>query len=321
MLTSLLLLAFFVSLKSNLDLQDSYYYPSSTPSSFLLHAHLYHNEGYRQQNNRNEYNNSLTSFTFPTRQHNHPRSWSSSSSSSSSTSCLSPAISDDYAYDSEDEIIPSVTPIPQVHLARTTSERQQALHLLATSITQQGSTASYILLTHSSSLLLLFLILMITLRWTWTSTQEIRKPISASLAILLGGLVIAKLFGRKYAHRGRVVETDGWVAPRDEIVVATITRGALQEGNTDVHSLEPANVIPDDADDTNTMVIGVLILRYHPHEGKLSKKGKRVGRGWIRGWAVRHALYPPTRSVLTSQHCLLIINPSLRSIQPTTNKA
>jgi len=284
-------LAFFFSLKSNLSLQETYYSPSSASTApSLSYTQLYHhNEGhYRQHTTQNKHDNSFTTFTFPTRL----RTWSSSSSSSYSTLSPSPATNSDdfgYGYDSEDETIPPVAPTPQSHLARTTSEKQQALHLLATSVTEQGSTASYILLTHPYTLLLLFLILMITLRWCWTSTREIKIPISVCLAILLVAIITAKVIGRGYACSGRAIEQDGWLAPRDEIVVATVTREALRERNIDMLPIQLGNT-HNDADNANTIVVGALILRYHPHEGKLSKKGRRVGRGWIRGWAVRSCL-------------------------------
>jgi len=147
--------------------------------------------------------------------------------------------------------------------------------------------------------------LLFTSKYSWASTQETRISISACLAILLAALVVSKVIGRGYLFLGRQIEGEGWLGPQDEMLVATIDPDRcdiLRKRNTVPldekwknmpsikHKASCSFLDVDSIDEMDKVVIGVLVLTYRPHEGKLSKKGRRVGRGWIRGWAVSRAL-------------------------------
>jgi len=49
--------------------------------------------------------------------------------------------------------------------------------------------------------------------------------------------------------------------------------------DTDDGGGEKSELLQDD-------IIGVAVLAWRPAEGRIGRKGRRVGRAWIRGWAV-----------------------------------
>lgn len=136
--------------------------------------------------------------------------------------------------------------------------------------------------------------------------KDVRKPILSCIALLLAVLIVARLIGLGYSSFAGVIEQNDWLAAEDEILVARIIKTTRKDVSREVYEsllgnrlertisanksekLWARNDDNHEDNEVNTTVLGVLILRYHAHEGKLSKKGKRVGRGWIRGWAVSH---------------------------------
>lgn len=38
-------------------------------------------------------------------------------------------------------------------------------------------------------------------------------------------------------------------------------------------------------------IVGVAVLAWRQGEGRLGRKGRRVGRGWIRGWTVSFVIF------------------------------
>jgi hypothetical protein len=232
--------------------------------------------------------------------HARRRKWSWSSTSTSRSS-FSPTESVDGGDDSSLDVClkPRNTDPIQLYIATTTNERVEALNLLSAAVLAQRNTATFNILTHPFIICCIVLVTLLVVRNMYHSLEDVRKIAQALLLFMLTIVTLARTFGSwGYSSHAAHISHPSWLNG-DEILIARVRKKCKQSRITALAALRAIltvltiiTVTPtagselEAGDKVHDHVVGVLILSWRPHEGKLTRKGKRVGRGLIRGWTV-----------------------------------
>lgn len=164
----------------------------------------------------------------------------------------------------------------RIFLARSYNDKNAALELLRETVREQRLLALTALLAHPLNVPLGMLAVFLAYVW-WSQLTALLR---STLALWLAGSTIAALLTAvwcmvtlPYQKLAQSIAWD-WLG-QDELLIAW-------------KELDTANDFEDEKDTGDTgQVIGVAVLGWRPTEGRLGRKGRRVGRGWIRGWAVQ----------------------------------
>jgi hypothetical protein len=173
------------------------------------------------------------------------------------------------------------------------------MKLVSKAVLAQRKIASFHILMHPLVISFLLLGILLILRDIHYSAAGVRKTAQALFILMFTTLLLARVCGSYgYASHASHILTPSWLNG-DEMIIAKVRKKRKARRITALRvlravltvltiiTISPASAPqPEAGAQLEDHTIGVMILSWRPHEGKLTKKGKRVGRGWVRGWAV-----------------------------------